>query len=141
MYLSANELGIEEWERNQLVKLVDTLPNTKHNSHNDSFKVGGTGCTFNMDYGFVDYQCGTVSCIGGTMYANEYGQVTEQGYIIDEFSTDDYIYKHPVLADLFFPDIDDFPEYDMITPAQAAIVIKHYLTTGEIDWTLALDPE
>jgi hypothetical protein len=140
MYLSANELGIEEWERNQLVKLVDTLPNTKHNSHNDSFEEGGTGCTFNMDYGFVDYQCGTVSCIGGTMYANEYGTPTESGYILDPASADRYVYNHSVLDELFFPEAFD-DDYSIVTPIQAATVIMNYLTTGRIDWYLVKEPE
>jgi hypothetical protein len=76
---------------------------------------------FNMDMWASRAHCGTIMCIGGTaefLMKEEFGDEPEQ------------LYR------LFHPDTD-IPWPD-ITPNQAAIALRNYLTHGEPRWDEAL---
>lgn len=76
---------------------------------------------FNMEYHYSDEDCGTVCCISGT--AELVGGV--------KFET----LRNRPLYDLFYPRC---AEGWSATPAQAAIALRSYLTTGNARWDLAM---
>ena len=83
---------------------------------------------FNMSNWSGHHPCGTVACIGGT--AEMVGNVS--------FSP---IHKwqkiNPRLVSLFFPPMKT-SMWSSITPQQAAIALRSYLTTGDPHWDLAV---
>lgn len=97
-----------------------------------------------------DPACGTVCCIAGALvqfnepvteklkaqmenddYDSEYNWSTifERGMEIAGLDDDD-------ASALFEPDVWDRSE---ITPAQAALVIRHYVATDEVNWDVAFE--
>ena len=88
---------------------------------------------FNMKHMFKKWEewgegCGTVGCICGWA-AYEMGVYPEG---IED--------KYPHLEPLFYPCHNKmfYPCYGAINTDQAAQVLRHYLTTGVIDWESAL---
>lgn len=77
---------------------------------------------FNMRTFQSALPCGTVCCIAGT--AELLGNTTFAG-----------LNRSPELEELFFPSSSDPEYYDKITPDQAAIALRAYLTTGVPDWS------
>lgn len=69
-------------------------------------------------------ECGTISCIGGT--AELIGNVNFGVRTMPE-----------KLWALFYPRAAG-PDWDRITPAQAATALRSYLTTGSAHWELAV---
>lgn len=78
---------------------------------------------FNMDSWSAPSSCGTVCCIGGL--AEMVGNLGLGSLTRD---------KRPALAPLFYPKCSDH----LITPSQAAIALRNYLTTGEPRWAEAI---
>lgn len=89
---------------------------------------------FNMNHAGAVNQCGSVSCIGGTM-------AIAMG-IRDEAEIAQFVQDPPSLAlrKLFYPcdDLDMRMEMDEITPEQAVQAIDQYLTKGFPDWRSVL---
>lgn len=86
---------------------------------------------FNMNIGCTAKECGTVSCIGGTMaLIMGHGEVAAVNYV-------DHYHSNS-LSLLFFPN-EDVPSnqlvnYNAITPQQAVIAIDNFLKTGKPKW-------
>lgn len=79
---------------------------------------------FNMSTWRGTHRCGTVCCLGGT--AEYLG-----GLCVRELDALTRRNGCNVLADLFYPeDMND------ILPERAAQVLRHYLTTGVVNWQL-----
>lgn len=74
---------------------------------------------FNMNVLLQQTSCGTAGCIAGWT-AIESGLEVEMVETIEE------------LQGLFYPPSGN---YNKITVAQTAQTLRHYLTTGEIDWS------
>ncbi len=110
-YLSAEALGIEDWERAELISLwpklmAQTLPIDMYQAASD---------------------CGAVCCIGGHM-ALSHG--------ISVLGARRYVQANESLAELFFPDRTvnyQHPGWRASAP-QAAQAIINFLTTGKPDW-------
>lgn len=131
-FKTAAELGITEAQKAALIKTLALLDGGKLKHHPDLPTGWSPGETFsghfNMNWWSVPSECGTVCCIGGT--AEMIGNV--------RFDPDE---RPRALSRLFFPNRDltkKLAPYDSITPSQAAIALRSYLTTGDARWDLAL---
>jgi hypothetical protein len=110
-YLSAQALGIEDWERDELIALLpklmaETVPIDMHQAASD---------------------CGAVCCIGGHM-ALSHG--------ISVLGARRYVQDNGPLEALFFPDRTinfQHPGWRCRGP-QAGQAILNFLTTGKPDW-------
>lgn len=93
---------------------------------------------FNMARTCVEYQCGTVACIGGYAWLHENpGDFKGADRYVDQYG-DECV---PVggIDDLYYP-WRVARDWSKITPAQAAEAIENYLETGEPYWTDVLCP-
>jgi hypothetical protein len=126
-FKSAADLGISEPQKEALMKtlvLLETgrlvhvreteLDYSKAVDRRSSF----TG-HFNMMDVFFEHKCGTVACIKGT--AELISGVTVGGTI--------------ALDELFYTNYMNGRD---ITPDQAAVALRSYLTTGDARWDLAV---
>lgn len=119
------ELGLPEEHRGALVLCLRYLESGKLRHVKRDFVIEWDqdpqklDRVFNMHEWSVPTNCGTVCCIGG--WAEYLSGVQDLDY-------------SKALDPLFYPSAAD--NWDDITPEKAAIVVRHYLTTGEIDWSL-----
>lgn len=98
---------------------------------------------FNMNTWYAggehDYkgnECGTAMCIGGAaeQFFSEY-QTTSNSTKVEVKSGSEILgLDYDTAYDLFYPDSYLFESYDDITPFMAAVVIRHLIATGEVDW-------
>jgi hypothetical protein len=131
-FMTAADLGLADEEQAALVALLGMLERGElhHVPLSDVSTLGDipenfTG-GFNMEYWAVDTpNCGSVCCIGGS--AEMIGGLRHDQL----FNKMDAL---PALDDLFMPDAD----MDAITPAQAAMALRNYLTTGQARWSEVL---
>ncbi len=110
-YLSADALGIEDWERDELIALWPKL----------------MAETIEIDMHQAASDCGTVCCIGGHM-ALSHG--------ISVLGARRYVQNNEPLSVLFFPDRTinfQHPGWRAKAP-QAGQAILNLLTTGKPDW-------
>lgn len=118
------ELGIPDEHRRALVLCLRYLESGKVKHALNYQRVSGERPRlFNMCEWSVVTECGTVCCIGG--WAEYLGGISDLG-------------SKAALDPLFYP--NGIEDWNQITPEKAAIVVRHYLTTGEICWSLALAP-
>jgi hypothetical protein len=110
-YLSAQALGIEDWERDELIALMpklmaETIPIDMHQAASD---------------------CGTVCCIGGHI-------ALSHGVSIPGARR--YVQGNGPLEDLFFPDrtINFQHKGWRASAPQASQAILNFLTTGKPNW-------
>jgi hypothetical protein len=120
------ELGIKSKEFDALFKVLRML------ERDELVHVDLTGDTiyspnmpnaFSMTMWKQETDCGTVGCIGG--WAEKVGGVV-------------FIRYPGALDRLFYPGSDKVSEGYEATPAQAAIALRSYLTTGEPCWAEAM---
>lgn len=114
-YLPARALGIEEWERDELIALVSKLLNV----------------SIALDMMRAASECGSVGCVGGHM-ALAHG-ISVQGarrYVQNQAQT------NGPMAPLFFPDLTVNYRHPgwRAGPLEAARAIVNFLTTGAPDW-------
>jgi hypothetical protein len=125
-YLSAEALGIKEWERDELIKLWPQLERGEHelDMQNSSSQ-----------------ECGSACCIGGHI-ARAHGMTEARDidyYVVDDCRDDFEIEtRSDALAPLFFPPSDNFfgkphPSWNATGP-QGARAIYNFLTTGNPEW-------
>ena len=136
-FQTSQELGIDEPVRQALIKTLAMLEqgrlshipveNWEEEEGDDENPInkGFTG-HFNMGTWREVFSCGTVCCIGGT------------AELIGNIQIDGHETKH--LFRLFHPRHQEIGamDYDIITPAQAAMALRSYLTTGDSRWDLAV---
>jgi len=110
-YLSAKDLGIETWERDQLIALWPKL-------------LAGQ---LRIDMRVAATSCGSVCCIGGHI-ALAHG--------ISVRGARRYVQNHESLSALFFPDntVSFHHPGWRASAAQAAQAILNFLTIGRADW-------
>jgi hypothetical protein len=110
-YLTAEALGIESWERDELIALWPKL----------------LAQTARLDMKQAASACGSVCCIGGHI-ALSHG--------ISVIGARRYVQNHANLSALFFPDntVNFRHPGWRATGAQAAQAILNFLTTGNADW-------
>ena len=124
-FLSAQILSITDAQRDALIKTLTLLESGAlvHAPVSGGFNFSKqfTG-HFNMANWNHATDCGTVCCIGGT--AELIGNL--------RFNP---IGRQDALKDLFYPRIAPL---STITPTQAAVALRSYLTTGNANWRAAL---
>lgn len=123
------ELNLEERHHRALVLTLNALERGElhhvpvdHNMLQYDNDVAPFTGHFNMSTWRVEYNCGTICCLGGTA---EYLGDLPYG------SLDSVASSNRVLFHLFYPD-----EMDKVMPERAAQVLRHYLTSGIVDWSL-----
>lgn len=151
-YLSAEELGIQEWERNSLIELITVLPTL---AHADTLDVWPTNMNmegehlkpnFNLNItATTEYECGAVCCIGGWVRAFHLGVRMAETVVLSSgqvHDIDGYVtcIQGP-LRDLYFPEIVEDAYWDQITPEMAATVIDTFLQTGIADYAAVVPSE
>jgi hypothetical protein len=130
-FMTAADLGLDDDEHAALVTVLGMLERGElhHTRAKDIIPTGEkpvafTG-NFNMEYWTMNTQnCGTVCCIGGS--AELIGGLDHDRL----FNKMNYL---PKLGELFLLVGND----DGITPAQAGIALRNYLTTGDPRWNEA----
>lgn len=128
------DLRLTDLEFEALVKVLGMLERGEL-KHGD-FKRREPGDWFNMkSYGLTD-KCGTIGCIAG------WARVVSNGVAFPwaESDTANPLYNFTAkknLRTLFIPSLMASC-WDKITPAQAAIALRNYLTHGEARWAEAL---
>lgn len=128
-FKSADELEITEAQVDALRKTLVLLETGKlvHASLDVDFDRSGFGVfsgEFNMgSFGFA-HKCGTVACIAGTAEI-----ISGVKFVCQD--------RPVALSDLFFAYVLSSDMED-ITPSQAAIALRSYLTTGDARWDLAV---
>lgn len=146
-YLSAEALGIKDWEHEKLIETLALLESQTVTK----FRYGKNqnGLTFDMAvcgrtrYDRKDHQCGTTACIGGWMFYLHHAGLIEDGLYPSNIADLSYNYvmkEHSdSLHDLFFPSysitFDSRLAYSDISTEEAVTAIEHFLETGLIDWS------
>jgi hypothetical protein len=126
-FKAAADLGITEPQKEALMKTLVLLETGKltHSpiGEDDIFRAGSHKFTghFNMHTWAREHDCGTIACIGGT--AELVGGVV--------FGYGD---TNKPLHNLFEPRAIDWQLWQFITPLQAAVALRSYLTTGDARW-------
>jgi len=118
-YLPARALGIEEWERDELIALASKLLNE----------------SIALDMMRAASECGSVGCIGGHMaLAHGISVRGARRYVQNQAQT-----NGPMSA-LFFPDLTVNYRHPgwRASPADAARAIINFLTTGAPDWDVVM---
>jgi len=121
--LNAKQLGIKEQEFWALLHVRDELERGDI-VHYDCGR-GGIKRWFDMGVGGDRYECGTMGCIGGWMYAAMHPKATPgrmQGYV-NRHEGDSPFHE------LFFG-----KTWSSITPAQAVKAIDNFLECGKPHW-------
>lgn len=136
-FKTADDLGLSESQFSALSKTLVLLETGKLKladvgnkfDHKAKRKFDGL---FNMScWGTVSHICGTIACIGGT--AEIIGDVSFGNWIEHKEKLS------PNLYELFYArDIIDMYRWNDITPSQASVALRSYLTTGEANWKLAV---
>jgi len=136
-FKTAAELGIPEVIHEGLIKVLGMMERgeLRHVPNVNDFKRVGAGeklsGLFNMSCWSVNYDCGTVCCIGGTIN------------LLYGINCDDLSYYDGkngnsagsvALRELFYPPYKT--DYDDITVDQAARATRNYLTAGRADWSI-----
>lgn len=119
-FKSAAELGIDPQIHTALQKVLTRLEtgDLVHTYPYGAIPPNG----FNMDIDLLMDGCGTVGCLAGWT-AVEANLPVEQVITIRR------------LGRLFYPGWKWSVDYDRVTTEQASAVLRHYLTTGIIDWS------
>jgi hypothetical protein len=133
-FKAAANLGLTETQKAALMKVLVLLETGKlvHMRDPSHEYIGGPfmfSGHFNMDSWSVRHECGTIACIGGT--AELVGNLQE-----DEL--DAAASRYQPLHELFYPFLAQMRDWSAITPAQAAIALRTYLTTGNARWDLVV---
>lgn len=147
---TAEELGIKQWELNRLIDV-------KRHLENDTLKE--QSIHFDINYPSVNImswvynsntterakemreenipECGSACCIGGSMFALEFGQRVENSLIFSRQEAADYVWSSHALETLFFPDkeISNEMVWKFVTKERAARAVGNVLETGEPNWT------
>lgn len=118
-FKTAEDLGITEAKVGALIKVLGRL---ERGELNHSFEIN-TPTGFNMANYFATAECGTIGCIAG--WADS---------ILPEREHFMGVPWKDKLAELFHG--GENPR--SVTPEQAAIALRSYLTTGEARWDLAV---
>lgn len=153
-FLSAEELGIEQWEYNNAVRLLAMLEDTDSGVKIDMMNGHISITSWAYRVLIEKYDCGTPACVGGHIHLMQ-GTCTAA-------ENDAYVnsrYAHPVLGPLFFPGLDPSlsfteednsrlraAEADAMTDAaycatndQTARALRSTLTTAKSNWRAALE--
>lgn len=122
-------------ERKTLEKVATQLEKHKLTYESWHSRFHAKGKKFNMGVGCINYECGTVACIGGHAYLLENPKQFQ--------SAADYVNAFPErcetgLAALYYPSVysglPDEMDYDDISPEDAAKAIRRYLNGEEKFW-------
>lgn len=123
--MTAEQLQIEEWEKEALIWLRDQILEGEIEYYNfEMDEAPAQGNTLNMVISYSKFDCGTVCCVGGWM-ALYHG----------ELQISEYVASHQRLNELFYPD-EELGDMNEITEREVLETIDHFLYTGEIVWNL-----
>jgi len=135
-FMIAADLRITEPQKRALIKTLVLLETGKlQHVHPDATFSEPRGFTghFNMSWWDLHSGCGTICCIGGT--AELIGELKPNELDIATIG-------NSKLRNLFYPGVDKkdqiFVAMQNITPTQAAVALRSYLTTGDAQWNLAV---
>ena len=144
MFKTAQELGIEPWERQRLEEMLTYLDTVVHIPEAMLKYDKAHAPVFNMNHGAVSYDCGTVACIGG------WCKLREENAVMTELTPQQInranMYVGDIegpLRDLYYPFYDDRESvnYESINTVQAKEAIVNFLNTGNPKWESILTPE
>lgn len=122
-------------ERGTLTKVAEMLESgeLKHVQDISPFAGNAVGQAFNMNWSACNWDCGSVSCIGGSAY------LLENPEQFDDASS--FVYRASGrLYHLFFASGLEI-ELASITPQQAAIAIRKYLAGSPTLWDHVINEE
>lgn len=137
-FKTATDLGISDIELDALIEVLGMLEREEIDQHH-----------FDMANFLDEEDCGTVACIcGWAHYVSNHKAFPE---LLVVGTLPDIARRAPALRDLFMfhtsiGDIINHPTYrhqrsvGSVTPAEAAIALRSYLTTGDANWSEALAP-
>lgn len=143
-YLTAEKLGIEEWEFTGLAwfvefarlgklkpvsnLMIDTMGNEK----------GKNQPLFNMSIVQKNLECGSVACIGGYVFLHEHGAELDRDQAkLLHYEAMRYVGERKgTLKNLYYPwDSGVYYTESMETDLEhVADVVEFFLTTGKVDW-------
>lgn len=130
-FLSAKKLGLKAKERQALVEVLEGLERGWFmHSYPDDDLGYDIGLAFNM----TDFDCGTTACIAGwcdVLYQTKFARK------MDKFGRPGS--KHCNLEDLFFARGAEAIDFEDITPKQAAMALRNYLSTGKPHWGMVVE--
>lgn len=131
LFLSAQVLRIQPWERESLINLLPCLEGPTPERIR-GVRTAQPASWFDMREGCVTSECGTVACIGGWV-------AILGGYTIPE-RINHYVSHASVISALYYP-LRNLPSGSLLrkrawaaTPAQAARAVRNFLTTGRPAW-------
>ena len=128
----ADDLGLTDKEQAALIKVLGMLERGEISAKESSGKtIAGTKTApigFDMGSFYSKTECGTVCCICG--WAEYIGQLPVHSLAIKRMEN-----GYEKLYGLFEPPVRDALS---ITPAQAAMALRSYLTTGDACWLEAI---
>jgi hypothetical protein len=132
--LSAAALKITSGEHRALLEIRELFAKGtfKHDPDSEADHPDG----FNMNFAEKETKCGTSCCIGGWVWhAMSRHRTTispTAGHYVGKGHAD-------TLKQLYYPDLEQIDDmsYDDITPSAALVAIDQFLTTGEVDWSVA----
>lgn len=138
-FKSASELGIEDWERDALIWVLEEIEMGRITHHEDDPSGSSRFCmsdagSFERAHGT---RCGAVACIGGWMWFRT-NQVNRAA--LDAVEDSNGLYpsgyvafgRSEPLADLFHPFTGR--EWEDIRPEDAMPVIRNFLNGVGVDW-------
>lgn len=132
-FKAAADLSLNETEYRALITVLgmlerDEIPFEDKGQWLD-VKTATEPAAFNMYHVYSAARCGTVCCLAG--WAEYIARIP--AYSLFEKRCDD-----AGLKALFDPYFGDGFSIDRITPAQAAVALRSFLTTGASDWMTAI---
>jgi hypothetical protein len=123
-FLDPHVLGISPQAQTALIKVLGMLERGELHHCRRGDDISGNG--FNLANHCVELSCGTVACIAG------WADIVARPHRLDLLRQ---AAKRAALAELFAP---EGLSWHAITPEQAALALRNYLTLGEPRWEEAL---
>lgn len=130
-FKTATDLSITDAELGALIKVLGMLERDELR-HSSIGEETVSDC-FNMGPYIVEGTCGTIGCIAG--WAHLVSGRTVFPWVLHGLKGTESIPQN--LWELFHCN-GVFSDRENITPAQAAVALRSYLTTGDTNWAEAL---
>lgn len=134
-FKTAAELHITDVELESLITVLGMLERGElpHADPHGDFSAGG----FNLSYAELNVGCKTVACIAGWARHISGGRAFPWAHSANAFTRKS---DNPALHELFLPaELYWKGALYNVTPQQAAVALRSFLTTGEARWSEAMD--
>jgi hypothetical protein len=133
-FKAASDLGISEIEHRALITVLGMLERDEipFEDKGEWSPMNGEPVAFNMMHVYGDAPCGTVCCLAG------WAEYVAQARPFSLFGKRN---RHEGLKALLDPYFGRGFRLERIAPAQAAVALRSFLTTGDPDWMSAIGRE